>query len=105
PEMNLDLTYNAQGGMPSIFGENWTHSYNYHVLEMDNADFQGAFLQYPDGKVATFTGPSFTPEAGYHEKFVKTGSGYEVTLTDLTKLKFDADGDLTRLEDANGNGL
>jgi RHS repeat-associated protein len=105
PNIDFFITHNAQGGQESIFGENWTHSYNFHLVEMDNADFQGVFIQYPDGKVLTFTGPDLKPAAGYYETLVKVGGGYELTFTDLTKIKFDQDGEIVRWEDANGNGL
>ncbi|HYD34962.1 MAG TPA: DUF6531 domain-containing protein [Vitreimonas sp.] len=105
PELDLHLTYNSQGAQLGLFGQNWMHSYSYHVLEMDNPDFQGAFVHYPDGKVVTFSGPDFTPEAGYFEKLTKTGAGYELSFPDLTKVSFDAEGDITRWQDANGNGL
>lgn len=39
PEIDLNLTYNSQGGRVSIFGENWAHNYNSHVTEMDNPAF------------------------------------------------------------------
>ncbi|HTK03226.1 MAG TPA: DUF6531 domain-containing protein, partial [Alphaproteobacteria bacterium] len=105
PGINLELTYNSQGAQESIFGENWTHSYNYHLLEMDNEDFQGVFVQYPDGKIITFTGPNFIPEPGHYEKLIKNSDGYELTFRDKSKAKFDIDGELVRLEDINGNGL
>jgi RHS repeat-associated protein len=105
PTLDLHLTYNSQGAGLGVFGENWTHSYNYHLLEMDNVDFKGAFVQYPDGRAVRFSGNNFTPDAGNFEKLTKTGDGYELKFTDLSKVKFDADGDITRWEDANGNGI
>jgi RHS repeat-associated protein len=105
PEIDLYLTYNGQGGRLGIFGESWTHSYSYHLIEMDNPGFEGAYVQYPDGFIAQFNGSDFSPEEGVHEKLTKTGSGYELLFKDLSKVVFDADGDITRWEDTNGNGL
>ncbi|HEX7018166.1 MAG TPA: DUF6531 domain-containing protein [Patescibacteria group bacterium] len=105
PEINLTLTYNNQSGRPSIFGENWTHSYNYHALAMETPDFEGVFIQYPDGKVVTFSGPDLEPEPGYFETLERDGDGFILTFPDLTQITFNADGDVTRWEDANDNGL
>lgn len=105
PEITLDISYNSQGGGLSIFGESWVHSYNSHIMEMDNADFQGEFVQYPDGKAAIFSGPDFTPETGVYDILEKQGDGFKLTKKDKTVLYFDSYGDLSRMEDANGNGL
>jgi len=105
PAIDLHLTYNNQGSRESIFGQNWTHSYNYHLLEMDNADFTGVFVQYPDGKAIVFNGPDLQAEAGYYEKLTKTGDGYELIFPDQSKVKFDAGGEIVRFENANANGL
>jgi RHS repeat-associated protein len=105
PNIDLHITYNSQGGRLSIFGESWTHSYNYHVLDMDNPDFTGAFVQYPDGQMLKFDGTNYTPAAGVFDKLTKTGGGFELLLQDRRKVIFNADGDITRLEDRNGNGI
>ena len=105
PTLDLHITYNSQGAGLGVFGENWTHSYNYHLLEMKNEDFTGAYVQYPDGRAVKFNGSDFTPEPGSFEKLTKTGEGYELKFTDLSKVKFDADGDIMRWEDANSNGI
>ena len=95
----------SQGGEQTIFGESWVHNYNSRLTEMDNADFQGVFAQYPDGRTVMFEGPSFTPEPGIYDKLERSGDGFKLTQQDKTVLYFDNYGDLTRQEDANGNGV
>lgn len=105
PAIELVLTHNSQGGEQTIFGESWVHNYNSRLTEMDNADFQGVFAQYPDGRTVMFEGPSFTPEPGIYDKLERDGDGFKLTQQDKTVLYFDNYGDLTRQEDANGNGV
>ncbi|MCP4408162.1 MAG: RHS repeat protein [Gammaproteobacteria bacterium] len=105
PEINFTISYNSQGGRVGIFGESWVHGYNSHVTEMDNPAFQGAFVQYPDGKSLTFSGPDFTPELGVFDILERDGEGFKLTKKDKSVLYFDSYGDLSRMEDANGNGL
>lgn len=105
PPLELVLTHNSQGGVQTIFGESWVHNYNSHVTEMDNADFQGVFVQYPDGKTVQFSGPDFSPEPGIYDTLERDGDGFKLTQQDKSVLYFDSYGDLTRQEDANGNGV
>ncbi len=105
PEVDFHLTYNSQSNALSIFGESWVHSYQYHLVEMDNVVFQGAFVQYPDGALVKFSGENFEAEPGYLEKLTRDGDGYILTFKDLSRAKFDAEGDIIRWEDANGNGI
>ena len=105
PEIDLDLTYNSMGNGLTIFGESWNHSYNYHLVEFDNADFQGAVVTYPGGRKVTFIGSDFTPEPGNFETLEKQGDTFVLTFKDLREVRFDIDGDVTRIQDANGNGL
>lgn len=103
PIIDFYLSYNSQGGREGVFGESWTHSYNYHLIEMENPDYTGVFVQYPDGFVAEFK--NFQQEPGVYENLKKTGSGYELTFKDQGRVTFDQDGDITRWEDPNGNGI
>ena len=105
PAIELTLTHNSQGGVQTIFGESWMHNYNSHVTEMDNADFQGVFVEYPDGKTVQFEGADLTPEPGIYDKLERNGDGFKLTQQDKTVLYFDSYGDLTRQEDVNGNGV
>lgn len=105
PEIDLKLKYNSLGGNVTIFGESWRHEYMYHVVSMDNADFKGAFVEYPSGYTATFTGDNLAPEAGNFDKLEKEGDGYKLTLRDKAQVYFDSFGDVTRIEDINDNGL
>ncbi|MBD3362702.1 hypothetical protein GF362_03215 [Candidatus Dojkabacteria bacterium] len=103
PSINLTIYYNSQGTGLSIFGESWLYDYNYHVTEMDNADFSGAFVQYPSGSNAMFE--NFKSPDGVRDKLEKIGDGYLLTLQDQTKIYFDSNGDISRWEDINRNGL
>ncbi|MEI6728653.1 MAG: DUF6531 domain-containing protein [bacterium] len=105
PEIDLSLQYNSLGGAPSIFGESWTHQYNYHLVEMDNASFKGVFVTDSTGYTATFNGSNLTPEAGNNDVLSRNGSGFLLTKKDKTRLFFDEFGDLKRQEDLQGNGL
>jgi RHS repeat-associated protein len=105
PMIDLHLTYNSQGGTVGVFGENWTHNFEYHLLEMTNPDQEGAFVQYPDGQVVFFAGSDFVADPGIYEKLTKNGDTYELLFKDLTKVIFDNKGEITRWEDANGNGI
>jgi YD repeat-containing protein len=105
PAFTFGLTYNNQAGRPSIFGENWTHTYNYHALAIETPESNAVHVQYPDGQVVTFTGDNLEPQPGHFEKLERDGTGFTLTFTDLSQATFDADGDLTRWQDANGNGL
>jgi YD repeat-containing protein len=105
PAFTFGLTYNNQAGRPNIFGENWTHSYNYHALAIKTPESNAVHVQYPDGKVVTFSGDGLEPEPGYFDKLTRQGDGYLLTFTDLSQASFNATGDMTRWQDANGNGL
>ena len=103
PPIDFHLTFNNQGGRESIFGLNMTHTYNYHLNAMDNPQFTGAFVQYPDGHVVAFE--DYEAESGYFETLEKTSNGYVLTFKDLHEVSFNEDGNIERYQDANGNGV
>ncbi len=105
PEIKLDLTYNSQGGGATIFGENWGYSYNYHLMQFNNVDFTGAIVQYPEGHSETYTGTDLQARPQNFDKLTKSDTGYVLLKQDQSKIYFGSNGDVTRIEDINSNGL
>ncbi len=105
PAINFGLKYNSLGGAEGIFGYQWTHDYNYHLIAFDNELFKATYIQYPDGRVVEFSGSELTPAPGNFEQLKKDGNKYILTYKDLRKVEFDSKGDVTKIEDANGNAL
>jgi YD repeat-containing protein len=127
PYIDLELKYNSLGSKLGIFGQSWQHDYNYHILEMDNTAVKGVFVTYPSGYVEKFedqSGQYIPVNSGNLDTLEKSGNGFILTLqqellqvtnaipelTDgngdtKTKITFDDNGDVVRIEDIYGNGL
>ena len=91
---------------PEPFGPGW--SFLPSLLVLDNALLHGVQVRYPDGHTADFvrSGASFTPsETRVWDTLSLEGSGYLLTLKDLTQYHFDSEGRLTRITDRNGNAI
>ena len=78
------------------------------LLVLDNSLLHGVQVRYPDGHTADFvrSGASFTPsETRVWDTLTLDGSGYLLTLKDLTQYHFDSEGRLTHTTDRNGNAI
>ena len=103
--IDFNITYNSRSGMASSFGYGWTHSYNYKLIEMDNAHYQGVFIYYPDGRLEEFVGDGLYPENDHNDNLTKQSETYILTQKDQTRIFFDQHGDISRIEDRNSSGL
>jgi RHS repeat-associated protein len=108
PEINFNIQYNSQGGTVGIFGESWTHSYNYKVLEFDSASFQGVYVTYPGGNTQEFKreGGNFVATNPFlTDTLTKEGGQLVLKLANQTKIKFDSFGDVAVIENLAGEKL
>jgi RHS repeat-associated protein len=129
PSIDFKIFYNSLGDSLSSFGQNWNHSYNYKLIEMENADLNGVFVTYPTGQTRLFTleNGQYIPDGGLTDKLIKTENGFELTVEDnllqvnnaipeltdnqnkenpgQSKLTFDEYGDIKTISDLYGNSL
>ena len=84
------------------FGFGWTHNYN---VRLDERPDGSVALLDADGSVHEFapTAGGYAAPPGVHTRLEATAGGWVLRRTDGTGYRFDADGRLEALEDANGN--
>ena len=103
-----ELEQEVIAGAPNYFGPGWTSSLGAYVLTIDKAPlFEGAQVLYPDGRTALFEkdGDSYTTDSPTNfDELEAEGDGYVLTIKkSLQKWHFNEDGNITEIEDRNGN--
>jgi len=117
-EIRVERTYNAQAvppqgdfaliGMdPGPFGPGWSWPFDFRLEFMENDLLRGIKVHYPDGHTARFRreeGGAFTPlTPGNTDRLQAVPGGYVLQQKDLTRYRFDPEGRLVEVQDANGN--
>jgi len=117
-EIRVERTYNAQAvppkgdftlvGMdPGPFGPGWSWPFDFRLEFVDNDLLRGVKVHYPDGRTARFRreeGDAFTPlTPGNADRLQAIPGGYVLQQKDLTRYRFDPEGRLEEVRDANGN--
>ena len=110
PDIIVERWYNAQSLYEGSFGVGWTFTYDLHLTEVDNMLFSGVQVRYPDGHTVNFEGDGgggySAPDGSMnYDVPAKDGAGYKLTTKDQSVYRFDNEGRLISLADADGNAV
>jgi RHS repeat-associated protein len=99
--------YNSMSSDAGPFGRGWTAPFGFRLERVDNLLMHGVKAHLPDGSTLIFHdqgGGSFvTASPGAEDELTFDGGAYVLRRKTLETYRFDAQGRLTRVTDANGN--
>ena len=104
--VDITFTYRSRSAYNGSFGYGWDMSYNRRVRKLSNGNL--LVLRGNNRKDEfTFTAPStYTPPSGVYDTLVQNANGtYLLTSKHGDKEFYDLNGNLTRMEDRNGNAI
>jgi len=94
--------YHSGSGASRQLGAGWTHSYDIYLT----FDSSLVTVYYPQGHATEFvlSGDIYVPRPGIFDTLVDNGDGtYALTTQQQVHFDFDSSGNLTSIEDRNGN--
>ena len=103
---DLTLSYSSTEGCGEVLGTGWTHTYNERLSQGTTDDtylyVKGTGIQ----QVLHRKGDVYTPEDATYPTLIRNADGsFMLQEKNLGKRIFDASGNLTALEDRNGNAV
>ncbi|MFC1809099.1 RHS repeat-associated core domain-containing protein, partial [Candidatus Omnitrophota bacterium] len=104
--LNLACTYNSQDNYDGPFGFGWHSTFDYELLEADD----GTVIEVNNEGVVTLFTPNgdgtYSPSVGKYGYLTKHGDGTYTLLQKYgTQYNYTAEGNLSSIEDRNGNSL
>ena len=91
--------YNAMNISDGVLGENWTHNFNIHLEEKDEA----VHISFDDGHVETYQKLDDVYAEVNNKQLRKTADGHALTLPSKETYLFDNEGKLKSIIDQNDN--
>jgi len=94
--------YNAIGGSDGVLGKNWTHNFNIHLTEKEDA----ISIAFDDGHVETYKkleDGSYSAPEDRNNTLEKSKEGYLLTLPSIEMYHFNGKGQLEYIADLNDN--
>lgn len=103
--VDLTFTYRSRSGYNGPFGYGWDMTYNKRIKKLANNNL--VVLRGANRKDEfTISGSAYSAPSGIYDTLVKNTNGtYTLTSKHGDKEFYDANGNLTRVEDRNGNAL
>jgi RHS repeat-associated protein len=101
---SFERGYNSQDTTNGPLGYGWNHNYNIALTVGSSGEVT---VRWGDGRTETWTvdGTGYKPRYGVFNTLIKNGNTYTVTMKDMTRYNFNANGQLTGIVDENDNTI
>lgn len=99
----FERTYNSESAYAGPLGANWTHTYNVFLTQDATGNVT---ITWGDGhtELYTLTAGAYSPQPGVFSTLLSNGGGsFLLTTKDQHQYSFSASGQLTSIQDRNGN--
>ncbi|MDD3302108.1 MAG: DUF6531 domain-containing protein, partial [Candidatus Gracilibacteria bacterium] len=107
----LSVSYRSRIQTETSLGVNWTHNYDIHLLDNENGTYEllngQSGMQKIEGSGTTIQEDTETEIKDLDAKLIKYSNnlGYKLTYKDKKVYNFNSNGDISSIQDANGNTI
>ncbi len=104
--VDMTFTYRSRSGYNGPFGYGWDMSYNKRIKKLSNNNLMLLRGTNRKDEFAHSGSTTYTPPTGVYDTLVQNADGtYTLTSKHGDQEFYDANGNLTKLQDRNGNAL